>query len=163
MKKASLLLGIGVLGVILVSFTGTHQCEKSEHDKAVVAFSESKYLFEEGLLLQRETEILEINDIVFIEQDEEIKLDFDTTDYLPLGFNAYEGLELDLNDIIIVEEEEEINLGFDTAQYLPADFNAYDGMEFDIEEIIYIEDEEEIILDFDTQVYLPENFNPNTK
>ncbi len=163
MKKASLLLGIGVLGVILVSFTGTHTCEKSEHDRAVAIFSESNHLFEEGLILQGETEILEINDIVFIEQDEEIKLDFDTTDYLPLGFNAYEGLELDLNDIIIVEEEEEINLGFDTAQYLPADFNAYDGMEFDIDEIVYIEDEEEIILDFDTEVYLPENFNANTK
>ncbi len=163
MKKASLLLGIGVLGVILISFTGTHKCEKTEHHKSVAIFSESNHLFEEGLLLQGETEILEINEIVFIEQDQEINLDFDTADYLPLGFNAYEGLELNLNDIIIIEEEEEINLGFDAAKYLPADFNAYDGMEFDIDEIVYIEEEEEIILAFDPGVYLPENFNANTK
>lgn len=163
MKKASLLLGIGLLGVVLVSFTGTHKCDQSEHDGSTAIFSESNNLFEENLSLQVESEILEVNDITFIEQDEEINLGFDTTDYLPLGFNAYEGMALDLNDIIIVEEEEEIDLGFDTAQYLPSGFNAYEGMEFAINEIDYIEEDEEIILDFDTQAFLPTDFNANTK
>jgi hypothetical protein len=163
MKKAGVLLGIGLLGAVLISFIGTHKCEESENEKSLAIFYEETNSFEEILRLQNETEILKIEDIPVIEKEEEISLGFDTAQYLPLGFNAYKGMELDLDDIPFIEEEEEIDLGFDTARYLPEGFNAYEGAEFYIDDIVYIEEEEKIVLGFDTQEYLPENFNAYSK
>lgn len=118
MKKASVLLGIGLLGVVLLSFTRTHECLVAEN-------SESSNSFEEGLYAQGQGEILNIDDIDFIEEEEEISLEFDTAEYLPLGFNAYEGMELNLDDIIFIEDEENIDLGFNLQDYLPENFDAY--------------------------------------
>ena len=80
------------------------------------------------LQAQNKIEPLSIEAIVFVETEEEIDLGFDTADYLPMGFNAYSGLELDLDEIDFVEIEEEIELGFDTAKYLSLGFDAYAGM-----------------------------------
>jgi hypothetical protein len=68
---------------------------------------------------------LDASEIVVLEVEEEVDLGFDTAEYLPLGFNAYEGMELDVEDIVILEEEEEVDLGFDVAPYLPENFDAY--------------------------------------
>ena len=110
-----------------------------------------------------ECDTLKMADITFVEEEEKIDLGFDTAQYLPEGFDPYEGMEPNLNDIVFVEESEEIDLGFDTAQYLPEGFNAYKGMVFDIDDIEYIEEEEEINLDFDIQAYLPEGFEVLSK
>lgn len=138
MKKATTILGIAVLGSIFMSFTGTPQCET-------------------------ECKNVQVNDITFIEIEEEIDLGFDTAHYLPEGFNPYSGMGPNLEEIIFIETEEEIDLGFETAQYLPEGFNAHEGMALDLNEIEYIEEEEEIILDFDVQAYLPASFNALSK
>ena len=55
---------------------------------------------------------LNLNEIVFIEEDSELDLGFDTSDYLPKGFNPHETY-FDLNSIIYVENEVELDPGFD--------------------------------------------------
>lgn len=138
MKKVTIILGTVLLAASLMSFQAEQECKTK-------------------------CENLQIEDITFVEVEEEFELGFDTAQYLPEGFNPYIGMGLNLDDIVIIEELEEIDLGFDTAQYLPEDFNAYEGMVFDIDEIEYIEEEEEIILDFDVQAYLPIDFKELSK
>jgi hypothetical protein len=108
------------------------------------------------------TQDLCLDAIVFIEAEEPIDLGFDTSEYLPAGFNPYvtESNELDLNSIVFLEDTDDADLGFDTAEYLPIGFNAYEGMEPDLNEIVFIEDAEPIELGFDTSKYLPEGFDP---
>ena len=134
MKKATTYLGILFLGTALMSFSGTPDCKTN-------------------------CEPLPIDDITYIEPTEDVELDFDTTQYLPEGFDAYKGMDADVSDVVFIEKEEEIDLGFNTAAYLPIDFDAFKGMELDLAEVIYIEEEEVIELDFNVQNYLPENFN----
>ncbi|MCX2717986.1 hypothetical protein [Lentiprolixibacter aurantiacus] len=107
--------------------------------------------------LTNSTAELDLNEIVFIEEEEIIDLGFDTRDYLPEGFNANE-VYVNLDNIIYIEEDES-DLGFDTSVYLPDNFNAYAAPE-GIEGINYMEEEEVIDLGFDTAAYLPEGFNP---
>ena len=135
MKKISVVSGIGILTLTLLSFVGKGDCEKSKEE-------------------------LLVDNIVFIEVEEDIDLGFDTAYYLPIGFDAYAGMELNFDEIEFIEVEDEIDLGFDTAYYLPIGFDAYVGMELDIDKINYIETEEEIDLGFDTAEYLPTGFNP---
>ncbi|MCE2613071.1 hypothetical protein LVD13_08820 [Flavobacteriaceae bacterium D16] len=100
---------------------------------------------------------LDLNEIVFIEEEEIVDLGFDTRDYLPEGFDANE-VYVDLDNVPFIEEDE-LDLGFDTTEYLPENFNAYAAPE-GIEGINYMEEEEVIDLGFDTAAYLPEGFNP---
>ena len=123
MKKATTTLSIAVLGSLLMSFTATPQCEP-------------------------QFEAVHLDDISYIETEEEIDLGFDTAQYLPEGFDPYEGMEPNLDEIVFIETEREIDLGFDTTEYLPEGFNAYEGMVFELDEIEYIELEEEIDLGF---------------
>ena len=97
---------------------------------------------------------LNIDQILYVEEQQEIVLGFDTAEYLPENFDAHAG---NLNDIAFIEEEEVV-LGFDTAEYLPENFDAYAG---DLNDIVYVEEEEEIILGFDTSQYLPDGFDPH--
>jgi len=101
---------------------------------------------------------LNLNEVLFIEEvNEEDELGFDTSEYLPEGFNPYE-VYFDLNSVEYVEADTEMDLGFDTAEYLPVGFDPYTGS-LDISSINFVE-EEEIHLGFDTKSYLPEDFNP---
>ena len=100
---------------------------------------------------------LDLNEIVFIEEEENIDLGFDTQDYLPEGFDANE-VYVNLDNVNFIEEDE-FDLGFDTTEYLPENFDAYAAPE-GIEGINYMEEEEVIDLGFDTAAYLPEGFNP---
>nr|WP_286942682.1 hypothetical protein [Allomuricauda sp.] len=103
---------------------------------------------------------LKLDEIAYVEDDNEVDLGFDTTDYLPEGFDPYETY-FDLNSIIYIEEDNTADLGFDTADYLPEGFDPYAG-EVSINSINYIEDEE-VDLGFDTAKYLPEGFDPYEK
>lgn len=111
MKKISLSFGLGLLGIILMAFIGNHKCEKSESDELVALFSEEIDSFEEILSSQNETEILKIEDIVDIENGE-IELVFHTAEYLPVGFNAYEGMELDFENMGYIELDELMDMDF---------------------------------------------------
>jgi hypothetical protein len=108
------------------------------------------------------SEDLCLDAIVYIETEEPVDLGFDTSEYLPAGFNPYaNGSEaLDLGTIVYIEETDDISLGFDTAAFLPLGFNPYAGMEPDLSEIVFIETEEPVDLGFDTSSYLPEGFDP---
>jgi hypothetical protein len=99
-----------------------------------------------------------LNEIVFLEEEEQFDLGFDVNEYLPANFNPYASAGPDLNEIRFIEEEE-IDLGFDTAVYLPIGFDAFAGPDPDLRDIVFLEDEDPE-LGFDTQPYLPENFDP---
>ena len=100
---------------------------------------------------------LNLNEVAYIEEEPELDLGFDTSDYLPEGFNPYESY-FDLNSIIYLENKVELALGFDTQTYLPEDFNSYTDV-VDVHSINYME-EEDMDLGFDTKDYLPEGFSP---
>lgn len=121
-----------------------------------------------------EIENLDINEIQYIEEEEEIEVGFysnqkieDTYSFGPLQVEI-----TDLNEIEYIEDEEEMVLGFDTKDYLPEGFDPYQEVEdinnfgplpieiSNLNEIEYIEEEEEIVLGFDTRDYLPEGFDP---
>lgn len=121
MKKLGALIGIGILGVLLISSKTTQFCSDNETNLSEVEHNP----FAEGLRIEMESANLDASSIIVLEEEEEVDLGFDTSEYLPLGFNAYEGMELDPKDIVVLEEEEEIVLNFNVAQYLPENFDAY--------------------------------------
>jgi len=161
MKKTNVLVGIGMLSLMLVSFVGKGDCEKSKDQIANQNLTELQKDFTIKILFKQHTEPLHIDEITFIELEEEIELGFDTAAYLPEGFNAYKRMEFTLNELEIIEIEEDIDLGFNTSDYLPDGFNPYAGMEFELEEIFadIVLIEEDIDLGFDTTEYLPVGFD----
>ena len=70
-------------------------------------------------------EELDMSTVMFIGQEEQIELGFDTSEYLPEGFNPYDCKIDNIHSINFIEEGENIELGFDTTEYLPAGFNPY--------------------------------------
>lgn len=105
-------------------------------------------------------EPVKIEEVYVYELEEEVNIDFDTSQFLPEGFNPLKGIgDLDWNTIELVELEEDVYFDFDTNIYLPNDFNPLKGMyDLDWSTIELIELEEEVIFDFDTKKYLPANF-----
>ena len=104
---------------------------------------------------------IDIASLEVVEIEEEVIVNFDTSKYLPEGFNAYKGIgDLDWSKIEIIEIEEEVLIGFDTSKYLPEGFNAFKGVgDLDWNKIEIIELEEEVVINFDTSKYLPEGFD----
>ena len=100
---------------------------------------------------------LNLNEIEFLEEDSEIDLGFDTTDYLPEGFNPHETY-FDLNSLIYIENENELYLDFDSSSHLPEGFDPYTEI-VDVHSINYME-VEDFDLGFNTEDYLPEGFSP---
>lgn len=109
----------------------------------------------------REAAALDLNEIVFIEEEPQIELGFDTAEYLPEDFDPKK-LYVDLNAVAYVDELKELELGFNTTDYLPANFDAYAAPKA-VEGMNYLEEEEQIELGFDTAAYLPANFDPYAK
>lgn len=99
---------------------------------------------------------LNLDEIEYIDE-EEIELGFDTSAYLPEGFDPQVAY-FDLNSVEYVEYDEDYSLGFDTTAFLPQDFDPYSA-NVGLNAINFIEDEE-VELGFDTAVYLPEGFSP---
>ena len=62
-------------------------------------------------------------DISYIEEEDEVRLDFDVQEYLPRYFDPYKKY-FDLNTIEYIEEEEEIEFNFEIRDYLPEGFSA---------------------------------------
>ncbi|AWX43908.1 hypothetical protein HME9304_00906 [Flagellimonas maritima] len=69
-------------------------------------------------------EDFDIDQVRFIEDEEDLGLGFDTSKYLPDGFNAYKG-EFSLNAINFIDLCDEVELDFDTNGYLPEGFDPY--------------------------------------
>ena len=159
MKNIKLLFGIAILSTFIVSFTGSDECDDTENNESLL-ITDLYPQFEENLILQAQTENVNIENVRYIEDAETVDLGFDSATYLPEGFNPYQGMIFELEDIIYVEEEDEIELNFNTSTYLPKNFNAYSNDVLNVEDIMYIELEDEIELGFDTAEYLPQDFNP---
>ncbi|MGB5821005.1 MAG: hypothetical protein WBG90_16085 [Saonia sp.] len=70
-------------------------------------------------------EDLDLNEIVYLEDEGEVNLGFDTYFYLPEGFDPYEGMKIDLDDIHYMECEEEIHLNFNVNDFLPKNFDPF--------------------------------------
>ena len=64
-----------------------------------------------------------IENVVFEEQPEILEFEFDTEQYLPDGFNAYQNQTA--VETIQFMEDDSVELGFDTATYLPANFDPF--------------------------------------
>lgn len=64
-----------------------------------------------------------ITSVMFIEQEAEVKLDFDTSQYLPEGFNPYQD-NFSVKSLNFIEDDV-IDLEFETSDYLPENFNPY--------------------------------------
>lgn len=103
-----------------------------------------------------EREEFDINSILYIEEDAEIDLGFNTADYLPEDFNPYQHY-FNINSIVYIEEE--VNLGINSKSYLPEGFDAY-ANSFSIDSFNYIDICDNFELDFDSKTYLPQDFNP---
>lgn len=159
MGKATIILGTGIMALLL-AFVGTNHwaVSKETRNKADnMASTYANYANDPYLIL--DTDFCLLEDVPYIEEYEEIELNFDTKEYLPMGFNAYEGMVFDLGDIEYLEIEDEIELGFNTEKYLPEGFDAYADATLNLDDIIYLEEEEDIELGFNTSTYLPDGFN----
>jgi hypothetical protein len=125
MKNIKIVATVIVLAVVCISFRGLHHHKRAQHAEIAALFSGPNTTFEAQFINIPESRCLNPNNLVVIEVEEEINLGFDTAAYLPLGFNAYTGMDLEAQDLEVFESEEEVDLGFDTIAYLPAGFNAY--------------------------------------
>lgn len=98
---------------------------------------------------------------VVVDEETDEPFDFNTEDYLPLGFNPTLSLDenYDLEFSLIVEEDESFE--FNTEDYLPVGFNLNKEILNGIIEIANVEEDES--LDFDTKKYLPKGFDPAKK
>lgn len=135
-----------VIGSLILGWNGVAQ---SANDS-----TEHQPVFNE-VTCEASAAALNIDQIVYIEDQEEVVLGFDTAEYLPEDFDPYAG---NLNDIAFVETEEEVVLGFDTAAYLP---DGFDPHITNLKCMEYAVAEEEVIMGFDTLAWLPEDFDPH--
>lgn len=108
---------------------------------------------------ETEKEEFDINSISYIQDEEDIELDFDVWDYLPEGFDPYKQY-VDLNSIEFIEDA--VALDFNTRKYLPKGFDAY-ANPIGIAGINYIDENDIIVLDFNSAEYLPKGFNAYKK
>ncbi|MGB5429721.1 hypothetical protein [Eudoraea sp.] len=160
MRKATLIVGI-VSTTLLLAFNGTslYSNDLEANDKNKM-FTNAFDTYSNNPSSISNTDFCWLDDIVYIEENEQMVLGYDTSLYLPLGFNAYKGMSFDISEIDYVEIEGEIDLGFDTKDYLPLGFNPYAEAGLKLADIEYLEMNEDIDLGFDTKQYLPEDFNP---
>ena len=94
--------------------------------------------------------------VEIVEEEADEAFDFDTTAYLPVGFNAYTSFEYE-----VVLEEADAPFDFNTKDYLPIGFGLKKSVLDSIEEIAIEEADE--AFDFDTKAYLPKGFNAAKK
>lgn len=111
-------------------------------------------VFANGPISEKDERV--INSTIYIEEDADFELGFDTAEYLPEGFNPNK-IYVNLDAVVFIENEEVDNLN--TKKQLPANFDAY-AYPTDVAAFNYIDQNDAVELDFDTQAYLPEGFNP---
>ncbi len=128
MKITTLILGISLAGGSYLPIPAADCCNhaggKDSTDLVTIMNDE----FEAVIRSQAQTCEVDISSLEIVETEAPVDLGFDTSEYLPEGFDAYAGKIASYPDPGLVYVETEIDLGFDTAPYLPAGFNAYEGM-----------------------------------
>jgi len=105
------------------------------------------------------TPTIEFTEVV---EEADEAFDFDTAEYLPIGFDAYVSFEekYGLEYEVIIEEADE-TFDFDTTAYLPVGFHLKVSVLNSIIEITIAEEDE--AFDFDTKQYLPIGFSATHK
>ncbi|NNE03927.1 MAG: hypothetical protein HKN52_12285 [Eudoraea sp.] len=98
----------------------------------------------------------EMDSITFLEEEVYTEIDFNTTDYLPIDFDAY-ATPSNFKDISFLEEDIEVSLGFDSKSYLPEGFDPY-TFYFDIHSVDYIDEFDNLELNFNNKVLLPAGY-----
>ena len=73
-----------------------------------------------------------VNSVIYIEEESQIDLGFDTADYLPIDFDAY-AYPNDISAFNYIDEVDVATMDFDTMAYLPSGFDAYAKATKDIE------------------------------
>lgn len=95
-----------------------------------IALETNLFDLELDVFVDLNEDIVAIEDIEVVALEEDIEIDFDTTQYLPKNFNILLGKnDIDWSNVELVELEEDIELGFNTKDYLPENFNPYDGLD----------------------------------
>ena len=154
---------IAICSMLLISITATSFNIIESADSLTLKCTELK--LEECALTTHITSNIEepvkVQDIYVYEVEEDVTMEFDTTQYLPNNFNALKGIgDLDWDSIELIQIEEDVVIDFDTKQYLPKYFNSLKGMyDLDWDSIALVELEEEATINFDTKQYLPKDFN----
>lgn len=100
----------------------------------------------------------DINSIVYIEEELDNDLGFNTSDYLPEDFDPYNHY-MDLNAISYVED---IYVYIDSEKTLPRDFDVY-ANPTDFRNVSYIDPMDDMQLELETAEYLPADFNPHSR
>lgn len=110
-------------------------------------------VFASNLITEKDDRV--IDSITYIDDDTDFELNFDTSDYLPEGFDPYK-IYVDLDAVVFIEDE--VVDDVKTKKHLPANFNPY-AYPTDFAAFNYIDQNDAIELDFDTHTYLPEGFD----
>ncbi|MBT8293309.1 MAG: hypothetical protein HKP39_08615 [Eudoraea sp.] len=100
----------------------------------------------------------DINSIVYIEEEMDYDLGFNTSDYLPEDFDPYNHY-LDLNSISYLED---VYVYIDFEKNLPRDFDVYSNPT-DFRNVSYIDPMDDIQLELETAEHLPADFNPYSR
>ena len=104
-----------IVGMLAISFIATAQLSKSKNLNYKDTLITSYY----------NDSIIESLPSVVVEE-EDAPFDFNTKDYLPLGFNPYAKEQAPFKFEAIVEEDAAFD--FDTKKYLPKGFDPYKGL-----------------------------------
>ena len=132
MKISTILLGVSLLGGTYISQAADSCCHTGDHSGSTELIREMNREFESHLREQAAAVHLDPTSLEVPETDPVIEFDFDTSAYLPVGFDPYAGKIAhyeELDRLNLYTDEEAIDLGFDTDAYLPAGFNPFEGME----------------------------------
>lgn len=152
---------LAICGLVLLSSTATaNNLETFDGTALTTVYGTTDSQFPLGYnncIICKDTAKLDLDKIVFIEEEDLFDLGFDTAEYLPEGFDPYK-VYVDLDAIEFIEEQE-TELGFNTAEYLPEGFDPY-AAPADFNSISYMETEEDIYPQIDTQSLLPDGFDP---
>lgn len=133
MKTLLIILGFSLYGVTGTAFQDREMpcCGHPGHGHDGTVIADIYPDFEANLREQGVTAELEASNIQVVKEEEPAELGFDTSRYLPVGFDAYAGKIATWVDLGLtpVNESQDLDLGFDPAPYLPAGFDPYKGME----------------------------------
>ncbi|MCB0463084.1 MAG: hypothetical protein R2816_00365 [Flavobacteriaceae bacterium] len=128
MYKLSLLFSL-LITLTINAKTGNNS-ELNNSALEFIALEINQFELENSLFSDLEDITLNVEDIEVVELEEDVDINFDTTQYLPENFNALAGKnDIDWSKIELVELEEEVELGFNTKDYLPENFNPYQGID----------------------------------
>ncbi len=152
MKKVGVTLGIGILAFVLLSFALRNNCENDKADFSSNLIEDNNP-FAEGLRLEAEVASLKVEDIILIEVEEEVTMEFDVASYLPKGFNAYQGMIIANNPLseFTMEETDLDNFTEEAVISIAEAYHVFaEGMQLEkkaanlrVEDITLIEVEEE--------------------